>query len=346
MSKLGLGLAAYGGYQARDRQIKAEDYQDRQREYGVAQMDANQPGLSEAAAARDSGNRLSAAQNTAELGLVPQRASIASSQLGLQQEVLPRQQESARKKVAMEGQQVDQDFQQFPQKLRMQLTEGAIQHADAQRMALAKLVDVLDTGAKGQVIQYANGIRSAGIFGDLTGPEIADVRMVKGKDGQERIALIDSAGNPSVALSAAEMDNLRAIGKKYDFKTVGKSLVRTDSRGNVTPVFTSPEATAEKEGKKPAEVVTMDWMVTNGVAKDPTDAWNKLRTAREKGKAGFIADMMKGAIMPGMSEDDLRKQERTFGDMFDRLSGGGGRPSASNSSPVNTLDPKVASLFD
>ncbi|MBB3010619.1 hypothetical protein [Cupriavidus alkaliphilus] len=345
MSKLGLGLAAYGGFQARERQRKAEDYQDRQREYGAAQMDANQAGLADAAAARDAGNRLSAAQSTAELGLVPQRAAIASSQLGLQEELLPRQQKTARQQAEMQGMQSDQDFGQFPQKLRMQLADGAIQHADAQRMALAKLVDVLDSGAKSQVVQYANGIRSAGLFGDLTGPEISDVRIVKGQDGQERIALVDTSGKPAVALSATDMDNLRALGRKYDFKTVGKSLVRTDSRGNVTPVFTSPEATAEKEGKKPAEVATMDWMVANNVAKDPTDAWNKLRTAREKGKAGFISDMMKGAIMPGMSEDDLRKQERTFGDMFDRLSGGG-RPSASNSNPVNTLDPKVASLFD
>ncbi|CAG2132572.1 hypothetical protein [Cupriavidus numazuensis] len=344
MSQLGLGLAAYGGYQARDREVKAQDYQDRQREYGTAQMDANQPGLADAAAARTAANQLSAAQSNAELGLVPQRAEIASSQLGLQKELLPRQRETARKQVDMQGMQADQDFAQFPQKLRMQLTEGAIQNADAQRMALAKLVDVLDSGSKGQVVQYANGIRSAGIFGDLTGPEISDVRMLKGDDGKERIALIDSSGKPAVALSATDMDNLRAIGRKYDFKTVGKSLVRTDSRGNVTPVYTSPEAMAEKNGHKPAEVATMDWMVQNGVAKDANEAWNKLRTAREKGKAGFIADMMKGSIMPGMGADELRKQEGVFGDMFDRLNGSG-RPSASNSNPVNTLDPKVAELF-
>lgn len=345
MSDLGLAVAAYGGYQARDRQLKDQAYQDRQREYGTAQMDANQAGLADAAAARDSANRLSAAQSNAEAGLVPQRAAIASSQLGLQQEMLPRQQQTARQQTEMQGMQSDQDYAQFPQQLRLKLADGAIQTADAQRMALAKLVDVIDTGAKAQVVQYANGVRSAGIFGDLTGPEISDVRMVKGQDGQERIALIDAKGSPVVALSAGDMDSLRALGRKYDFKTVGKSLVRTDSRGNATPVFTSPEATAEKAGHKPAEVATMDWMVQNGVAKDANEAWNKLRTAREKGKAGFIADMMKGAILPGMSEEDLRKQETAFGSMFDRLNGGG-RSSASNSNPVNTLDPKVQSLFE
>lgn len=345
MSTLGLGLAAYGGYQARDRELKAEDYQDRQRDYGTAQMDANQPGLADAAAARDSANRLSAAQNTAELGLVPARAEIAGAQLGLQKELLPRQQQTARQQADMQGMQSDQDFAQFPQKLRVQLAEGAIQNADAQRMALAKLVDVLDTGAKSQVVQYANGIRSAGIFGDLTGPEISDVRMVKGEDGKERIALIDASGKPAVALSATDMDNLRALGRKYDYKTVGKSLVRTDSRGNVTPMYTSPEALAEKEGHKPAEVATMDWMVKNGVAKDANEAWGKLRTAREKGKAGVIADMAKGAIMPGMSDEDVRKIEDTFGAMWDRLNGGSRAP-ASNSGGANKLDPKVASLFE
>lgn len=345
MSKLGLAVAAYGGYQARDRQLKDQAYQDRQREYGVAQMDANQGGLADAAAARDSANRLSAAQNNAEAGLVPQRQRIASSQLGLQEEMLPRQQQTARQTSQMQGMQSDQDFAQFPQQLRMKLADGAIQQADAQRMALAKLVDVLDTGAKSQVVQYANGIRSAGIFGDLTGPEISDVRLVKGQDGQERIALVDSSGKPAVALSATEMDSLRALGRKYDFKTVGKSLVRTDSRGNAAPVYTSPEATAEHAGRQPAEVQTMDWMVKNGVAKDANDAWGKMRTAREKGKAGFISDMMKGSIMPGMSEADLRQQENAFGAMYDRLNGGG-RPSASNSNPLNTLDPKVQSLFE
>lgn len=205
MSNLGLAVAAYGGYQARDRQIKDQAYLDRQRDYGTAQMDANQPGLADAAAARDSANRLSAAQNAAEAGLVPQRAAIASSQLGLQQEMLPRQQQTARQQTEMQGMQSDQDYSQFPQQLRLKLADGAMQTADAQRLALAKLVDVIDTGAKSQVVQYANGVRSAGIFGDLTGPEISDVRMVKGQDGQERIALIDAKGSPVVALSARDL---------------------------------------------------------------------------------------------------------------------------------------------
>lgn len=344
MSKLGLAVAAYGGYQGRDRQLKDQAYQDRQREYGVAQMDANQGGLADAAAARDAGNRLSAAQSGAELGLVPQRAEIAGAQLGLQKDLLPRQQETARKQVDMQGQQADQDFAMFGQKLRQQRIEGAITDQAAQTMALHKLVDVIDAGAPQQVLSYFNSIVKAGALGDLPGPQADDVRMITGQDGQPKLALL-AGGKPIIALGAAEMDRIRQQGQKFDYKVVGKSLVKTDARGNATPVFTSPEATAERAGRQPAEVQTMDWMVKNGVAKDPNDAWGKLRTAREKGKAGFISDMMKGSIMPGMSEDDLRKQETVFGAMFDRLNGGG-RSSTSNSNPVNTLDPKVQSLFE
>lgn len=344
MSKLGLAVAAYGGYQARDRQLKDQAYQDRQREYGTAQMDANQAGLADAAAARDSGNRLTAAQNGAELGLVPQRTAIAASQLTQKQDLLPRQQETERKKTEMQGQQADQDFEMFGQHLRQQRIEGAITDQAAQTMAMHKLVDVIDTGAPQQVLSYFNSIVKAGALGDMPGPQADDVRLIKGPDGTDKVALM-SGGKPIIALGAAEMDRIRQQGQKYDYKVVGKSLVKTDARGNATPVFTSPEATAERAGRQPAEVQTMDWMVKNGVAKDANDAWGKLRTAREKGKAGFIADMMKGSIMPGMSEDDLRKQETAFGSMFDRLNSGG-RPAASNSNPVNTLDPKVQSLFE
>lgn len=346
MSKLGLGLAAYGGYQARDRQLKEQAYQDRQREYGAAQMDANQPGLADAAAARDSGNRLSAAQNSAELGLVPQRAAIASSQLGLQQELLPRQQETARKQVDMQGQQADQDYSMFGQKLRQQRIEGAITDQAAQTMALHKLVDVIDTGAPQQVLNYFNSIVKAGALGDMPGPEGDDVRMITGQDGTQKIAIL-AGGKPIIALGAAEMDRIRQQGQKYDYKVVGKSLVKTDARGNATPVFTSPEATAERAGRQPAEVQTMDWMVKNGVAKDANEAWGKLRTARGASRAEWVGNMIKGSLVPGMTpgDDQLRQMESTFGALYDRVNGGV-RSSASNSNPANTLDPKVQSLFD
>ena len=344
MSNLGLAVAAYGGYQKRDRQIKDDVYLDRQREYGTAQMDANQAGLTDAAAARDSANKLSAAQSNAEIGLVPQRAAIAGSQLQQKQALLPIQQETERKKTEMQGQQTDQDYEMFGQHLRKQRIEGAITDQAAQTMALHKLVDVIDTGAPQQVLTYFNSIVKAGALGDMPGPQADDVRMIKGEDGTEKVALM-SGGKPIIALGAKEMDRIRQQGQKYDYKVVGKSLVKTDARGNATPVFTSPEATAERAGRQPAEVQTMDWMVKNGVAKDANDAWGKLRTAREKGKAGFIADMMKGSIMPGMSDEDLRKQETAFGSMYDRLNSGSRTP-ASNSNPVNTLDPKVQSLFE
>ncbi|WP_454731512.1 MULTISPECIES: hypothetical protein [Cupriavidus] len=344
MSKLGLGLAAYGGYQARDRQIKAENYQDRQRDYGTAQMDANQAGLGDAAAARTAANQLSTAQSTAELGLVPKRADLASAQLGFQQETLPRQQETARKQVDMQGQQADQDYAMFGQKLRQQRIEGAITNQAAQTMAMHKLVDVIDTGAPSQVLDYFNSIVKAGALGDLPGPLADDVRMVNGPDGQQKIAIL-SGGKPIVALGAADMDRIRQMGTKYDYKVVGKSLIKTDARGNATPVFTSPEANKEGVNRDPAEVATMKYMVDSGIAKNPTDAFSKMRTARGKSKAEFIADMMKGSMLPGMGEDRIREQEGIFGGMYDRLNGGG-RGAASNSNPANTLDPKVQSLFE
>ncbi|WP_458763675.1 hypothetical protein [Cupriavidus basilensis] len=343
-SSLGLGLAAYGGYQSRDRQIKAEDYQDRQRAYGTAQMDANQAGLSDAAAARTAADQLSTAQSTAELGLVPQRAALAGSQLGLQQELMPRQQETARKQVGMQGQQADQDYEMFGQKLRQQRIEGAITDQAAQTMAMHKLVDVIDTGAPQQVLDYFNSIVKAGALGDMPGPAGDDVRMITGPDGEQKVAIL-FAGKPIIALGAKEMDRIRQQGQKYDYKVVGKSLVKTDARGNVTPMFTSPEANKEGVNHDPAEVATMKYLVQSGVAKDSTDAFNKLRTARGKSKAEFIADMMKGSMLPGMKEDAIREQETTFGSMWDRLNGGG-RASGSNTGAANTLDPKVQSLFE
>ncbi|CAN7309406.1 hypothetical protein LJR296_001473 [Cupriavidus necator] len=348
MSKLGLGLAAYGGYQARDRQIKAEDYQDRQRAYGTAQMDANQPGLADAAAARDSGNRLSAAQNTAELGLVPQRAEIASSQLGFQKEQLPRQQQTARQQTDMQGQASDQEYKDFGNKLRQQRISNAIGQQDANDQAMAKLADVLHTSqSPQQAVQFYNAVVDTGALGDMPGPKATSVRMSKTPDGREEIAFFN--GDQRIfGMDQTTMGRYLARGQKLDVKEVkaGHNLVGVNTRtGTATELYKAPESASEKASKKPAEVATMDWMVEKGVAKDANDAWNKLRTAREKGRSGFVADMMKGAIMPGMSEEDLRKQETAFGAMFDRLNGGG-RPSASNSNPANTLDPKVASLFD
>lgn len=242
MSKRRHGLAAYRGSHTRIGALKDQEYTGRRRENG-AQIAASQPGPANATPARSNTPRATPSKDG--LGSVQQRAEIAGTQLSLQRDLQPRQRQTTRNTAAMEAMMPDQDFAQLPQSLRTQVAEGAITTAEAQHMALAKLVDMLDSGVKGQVVQFANGIRMACIFRDPPGTEISDVRMIKGEDGQERIALISANGEPAVALTAMDIETLRAIGRKLDVHTVGKSLVRTDSHGNATPAYTSPEAAAK-----------------------------------------------------------------------------------------------------
>ncbi|AOY90570.1 hypothetical protein BKK79_01035 [Cupriavidus sp. USMAA2-4] len=335
------------------------DYENRQRDFNRAKMDAEQVGLQDAASAAQSANQLRTAQNTAELGLVPARARLAGSQIGLQQgqadiqtELQPATQDIARKQTSMQSQKVGQDYLDFGNKLRQDRITNAISQQDANDAALTKLADVLHTSqSPQQAVQFYNAIVDTGALGDMPGPKATDVRMGKTPDGREEIAFF-SGDKRIFGMDQATMGRYLARGQKVDIKDVkpGHSLVGVNSRtGTATELYKAPETQAEKLSKQPAEVATMEWMVQKGVAKDANEAFEKLRTSRAKGKAGFIADMMKNSIMPKMKDEEIRQLEDSFGAMYDRLNGGsdGARAGASsNSSAANRLDPKVQSLFE
>lgn len=346
----GLGLAAVG-YQM-GKQI---DYENRQRDYRTAEMDAEQPGLQDAAAARASGNQLRTSQNTAELGLVPQRAKLAGSQLGLQQgqadlqtELQPRQRQTARQTVGMQGQASDQEFKDFGEKLRQDRVSNAIGTQEVNDKALTKLADILHTSQSPEAaVSFYNAIVDSGALGDMPGPKATAVRMGKGPNGQEEITFL-SGDKRIFGMDQATMGRYLSRGQKADLKILksGESLVGVNPRtGQPTEMYRAPESAVEKLSKQPAEVSIMKYMVETGIAKDPTEAFNKMRTARGKSKAEFIADFMKATILPGMSQDAMREQESNLGAMYDRLNGGG-RAAGSNTGAANTLDPKVQSLFE
>lgn len=348
----GLGLAAVG-YQMG----KQLDYDNRRRDFSTAQMDAEQPGLQDAAAARTSGNQLRTAQNAAELGLVPARSQLAGSQLGLAQgkvnlesELMPQQQDMARKKSDMLSQQTNQEYSDFGSKLRQERVSNAITQQEVYDKAFTKLADVLHTSqSPGQAVDFYNTIVDTGALGDLPGPKATSARMGVGPDGQEEISFFN--GDKRIfGMNQATMGRYLARGQKPDIKTLkgGESLISVDPRtGKATSVFQAPESAWKKYKKLPAEAAFMDYLVEKGVAKDPSTAFSLMRTARGKGRAEAISEMIGKSLIPGAapSEQDMRKMEDIYGGAWDRLNGGG-RGAASNSTPPNTLDPKVQSLFE
>lgn len=343
-----LGLAAVG-YQL-GNQI---DYENRQRDFNRAKMDAEQVGLQDAAAATQSANRLRTAQNTEEMKLIPARAGLASTQLGIaqkdaefKQEMQPSLQDVDRKKTDMLQQQTNHEYQGFSGKLRKDRISNAISQQDANDAALTKLVQVFDTGkSPRQTTEFYNSIIDAGALGDIPGPRAADTRLGT-PDGKNGFTIVDAEGKPIFVMDEGTMGRYHALGQKLDIKDVkpGHSLVGVNTRtGAATNIFSAPP-NPDGGDRKPMLVATAEWMAQNMPGMTKEAAMNRLLTSKEKGKAGFIADMMKGSIMPGMKEQDLRQRESMFGAMYDRINPGGDG-SSSNSGGAPTLSRNVAPMF-
>jgi hypothetical protein len=57
----------------------------------------------------------------------------------------------------------------------------------------------------------------------------------------------------------------------------------------------------------------------NGVAKDPTQAWGMVRSAREKTRGSFIADMLKDRITMNEKAESISQKQKIFGDLYDQI---------------------------
>lgn len=316
---LNLGLAAADSYfKADDARVLREQQRER---FGWDKQRAESelstlPDRTEAA---KSGYQLQTAQNKANLDLVPNQAAVAKALSEFSVEELP-------SKIAQ---------------LRQQRIFSDV---DAQSAGIAKLADLIQMGDPTQITSYLNAWRKTNPSGVKA--DVAQVGFTKDDKGENVFVALDAQGNPLMQMSAGQIQRVRDSIGKTDLKVLkpGDTLVGVKN-GRATPMASGPvdPLLAKSVGKQnqPAEIQTMNWLIENNVAKDQKQAWEMVRSSREKTRSSFVLDYVSKNAMPGQDPKKVADQGGRIYDELQRVNSS----QQSNSPAATTLDPRVNSLI-
>jgi hypothetical protein len=355
-----LSQLAIGGNAAiqAQRDIEDRNYLTKQRELGTARINAGLETLPDEMAAEKSRLALTRAQSDAGLDTLPAESRVKKlntqiaeekAQFGLDQ--LPTEQKTQRVKNDMGLTTAEAESKLLPQKIFSELTQGTITQDQARDRVFGTFAQKIMDNDKEGLLQFANQVAAIpGFFPNTDGKKFVDIQPVgSNENGVDTRAyrMVTSDGTYK-DVPASQLASAFQRQKASELKTLkpGEILVGVKG-GKASALFTAPESLKGANQHTPAEVQTAEWLIKNGVAKDPNAAWSMVRSARGKTKAAFVADLVKGSIMPGTKSADLVEMEKTFGDMYDRLhSDSPGLPApASNTPSVPTIDPKVKELI-
>ncbi|CAB4122456.1 hypothetical protein UFOVP33_9 [uncultured Caudovirales phage] len=339
---LNLGLAALDSY------YKEGDAR-KEREYVQAKRDADMATLGDVTAERRTGAQLRSKQNTANLGLVDSQADLAKNKLSLDQantkaaiERQPTEQATAANNAEVAKTLSEFNVDDLPRVIAEKRRAGVFSEADAATTGIAKLADLIQIGDTNQVINFMNGLNAAG--GNKK-PPVAAVGVTQDpKTGEQVFVAQDAQGNHVMQISQSQMKRVRDSVGKTDLKVLnaGDSLVGVKN-GQASVLATAPEKASTLKQHTPAEVQTMEWLISKGVAKDANGAWDMVRSAREKTRNSFIMDYVGKNALPG---SDTNKMSDEAGKIYDSLKSGSGASHApSNNGSAGTVDPRINSLI-
>jgi hypothetical protein len=353
---LGLGVIAGNSFFDQNKANEDRAYVQKQRDYQSQLMQSGLDTLPDQTAATRSQYQMTAAKNTAGLDTLPAETQLKQSKLGLEQgdtafkqEQQPILQATETDTNTVKKATADQDILMLPRTLAQRAASGAVDAVKAKTALIAALGDTIQMGDPEITKQFVQSAFDSGLFEEHVGKKVGAVGVRKDASGQNVFVAQDTAGNPLFEIGASALEHVRASRGKNELKTLkpGETLVNVKD-GKANTLATAPESITGRNQHTPAEVQTAEWLMKNKVATDANDAWSKVRSAREKTKPAFIADLMKGSIMPGMRADDVKGMEKNFGDMYDRLHVGGPglpNPAPSNNPAAPTISPQIKDLI-
>lgn len=320
MSGLNLGLAAADAYYKADDARVLREQQRERFGWDKQRAEADLSTLPDRTEAARSGYQLQSAQNKANLEIVPNQAAVAK----------------ALSEFSVE---------ELPSRIAQMRQQRIFSDVDAQTAGVAKLADLIQMGDPQQITSYLNAWRKTNPTNMKA--DVAQVGFTKDeKTGDNVFVALDAQGNPVMQMSATQIQRIRDSIGKTDLKVLkpGDTLVGIKN-GRATNMATGPvdPQLIKATGKQntPAEIQTMQWLIDNKVAKDQSQAWDMVRSSREKTRSSFVLDYVSKNAMPGT---DPKKVADQAGKIYDELQRSGSS-AQSNSTGTTTLDPRVNSLI-
>lgn len=376
MANIGLGLLAA------DQYFKEGDARN-ERQYVQAKRDAELSTLGDKTAADRSGYQLRDVQNRANTEVLPTQTANAKARLGLDATDMAGEAErkpaeiktkNINAKIGLANAENDQanvpaslrvknnvlqtqlqtsdaTLKQLPMRLQQLATQGVLDQRGQSEVVLGTMGQLIDRWDKAGALAFANDVAKQGnVLPNSNGKVFTDIVPVRrGQNGAQGDGynFVTSDGEsrfvPVEAISGA-MNKLKA--GEYQFITSEGSLFAGNKKtGDVKQVYRG-DPRAYRAQNTPAEIQTMEYLVSRGVAKTPEAAWEQVRSAREKTRSAFIMDYVsKGA---GIGSDPYKMSEDA-GKIYDALRTNLGpvnpTRTAPRAAPSVSVDPQIRDLL-
>lgn len=374
MANLGLGLIAADSY------FKEGDAR-KERDYVQAKRDAELSTLGDKTNAERSGYQLRDSQNRANSELLPNQTANAKSRLGLEatdlqgqterqpndnkakkiqsdmglataendQANLPSSLQVKNNALQTQLQTSDATLKQLPMRLQQLATQGVLDQRGQSEVVLGTMGQLIARQDKAGALAFANDIAKVGnILPNTNGKQFTDIQPVrKGDNGAQgdgyNFVTADGESRfvPVEAISGA-MNKLKTGEYQFIHTNDGSVFAGNKTTGAITQAHQG-DTKAMRAQHTPAEVQTMEWLMSKGVAKTPEAAWEQVRSAREKTRNAFVMDYVSKNALPGA---DTNKMSEDAGRIYDTLRQNQGPVAKPSNSPsASTVDPAISSLI-
>lgn len=251
-----------------------------------------------------------------------ERTNDVNAAVGLQdaqtrQTIQPVKSETAVTQANIDKQTTDNQFANLAESLRQGNEKGILNKYAQADVMFANIGRLLADGRHGDAKAFANEvIKNKGLFpatNDLG--EVTDI-----KSTPQGVQFTFSNSEPmTVPADAFRAAMQRA--QKGEFghaATKDGGLYLYDKHTGRTQQVVKGDPAMARGQHTPAEIQTMEYLVSKGVAKNTEQAWDMVRSSREKTRSAFIMDYVsKNAINPKQAEA-LKQQA---GELYDSLKG-------------------------
>lgn len=372
---IGYGLAALDSY------YKEGDAR-KERDYVQAKRDSELSTLGDKTEADRSGYQLRGSQNKANAELLPGQTKNTKARIGLEsadiegqaqrqpdeikskntaakiglanveneEANLPSSLQVKNNALQTQLQTSDAQLKQLPMKLQQAATQGVLDQRGQSEVVLGTMGQLIARQDKAGALAFANDIAKVGnILPNTNGKTFTDIIPVrKGQEGAQGDGYVfvtsdgDRKFTPVEAISGA-MNKLKSGEYQFIHTSDGSVFAGNKQTGAVSQAHQG-DPKAMRSQHTPAEIQTMEYLVSKGVAKDTNAAWEMVRSSREKTRNSFIMEYVGKNAMPG--QDPAKLQEQA-GSLYDSLRQGQGAatPPPSNSPSKSTVDPAISSLL-
>ena len=300
MYDIGIGLeAANTFFDSNERTRKqriAEEREARRWKSEAEGLDAGDTARPSATEAEISGNQNTTQANRAQMEVRPYQTQVAVGELegeiGRQPKVEQTkdlQAQTGLDQATVTGALSGVSIEQLPDAIKRARAQGAASDIEIGEIVLGGLARAVNGGDNKKILDYINRV------GALDGsPQVARVGMVDGN-----FVALDANGQEVMKVPMAQLERLVYPRERVVLKE-GETLGTASSRGDFTPTYKSAKSFAPPRagvggagGRKPAAVQTAEWLVENGVATTPAQAFEMVQRAKSQSRADFVRNYVR-----------------------------------------------------